>query len=194
MPFKCLRNTFRMSSDFVFWTDYKAVPVIQVQLDATGGCFQLFGLQMPAFSRMLYVARRPLPRATAGLGIWKSIILYTTVAAVACNVGLASIFFYPMRLRPPGQQLTMFIIGEHVLFLLQAGVSAFVPEEPSDVIDIKYFNRHVLGILGRRRHHEQLVPPVHSNLNTIDLSLNPENWDSDSSVSSLVTSGSSRPV
>eukprot|EP00435_Cladocopium_sp_Y103_P066967 s257_g29.t1 len=144
--------------------------------------------------RMLYVARRPLPHATAGLGIWKSIILYTNVAAVACNVGLASIFFYPMRLRPPGQQLTMFIIGEHVLFLLQAGVSAFVPEEPSDVIDIKYFNRHVLAILGRRRHHEQLVPPVHSNLNTIDLSLNPENWDSDSSVSSPMTSGSSRQV
>ena len=178
MPSECLQNAFRTFSECL-QNVFRLV------------CLER--LQMPAFPRMLYVARRPLPHATAGLGIWKSIILYTNVAAVACNVGLASIFFYPMRLRPPGQQLTMFIIGEHVIFLLQAAVSAFFPEEPSDVIDIKYFNRHVLAILGRRRHHEQLVPPVHSNLNTIDLSLNPENWDSDSSASSLMT-GSSRPV
>ena len=130
------------------------------------------------------MARRPLPHATAGLGIWKSILVYTNLAAVTCNVGLASIFFYPMRLRSPGAQLILFIVGEHALLLLQAGVSAFVPEEPSDVIDIKYFNRHVLEILGRRRHQEQLVPPVKSNLDSIDLSLNPDNWESDESSES----------
>eukprot|EP00438_Fugacium_kawagutii_P022513 Skav234196 [mRNA] locus=scaffold218:9009:9437:- [translate_table: standard] len=139
-----------------------------------------------AMHRMLYVARRPLPHATAGLGIWKSILVYTNLAAVTCNVGLASIFFYPMRLRSPGQQLILFIVGEHALLLLQAAVSAFVPEEPSDVIDIKYFNRHVLGVLRtfRRRQSQQLVPPVTSNLDSINLSLNPENWASDDSSDS----------
>ena len=131
--------------------------------------------------RMLYVTRRPFPHASAGLGLWKSIFLYINMAAVACNVGLAAMFFYPMRLRKPGEQLILFIIGEHALLLLQTAIYLLIPEEPSDVIDVKYFNRHVLAVLQRRRDQKNLEGPVKSMLNHINLSLNPDNVSSDES-------------
>ncbi|CAK9016638.1 unnamed protein product [Durusdinium trenchii] len=144
--------------------------------------------------RMLYVTRRPYPHASAGLGIWKSIFLYINKTAVACNVALAAIFFYPMRLQGPGEQLILFIVAEHALLLLQEAVYFFIPEEPSDVISIKYFNRHVLAVLQRRRDQENLIPLQKSVLNHIDLTLNPDGLNSECSDDSSEGSQTARSL
>lgn len=147
---------------------------------ASIACVVLFVCMHLRIYRMLYVTRRPLPHASAGLGIWKSIFLCINVAAVTCNVALAAIFFYPMRLRKLREQLILFIVAEHALLLLQAAVSLFIQEHPSDVTDIKYFNRHILAILARRRDQAHLDPPMKRELD-VGLALNPENLPSSDS-------------
>ncbi|CAJ1384786.1 unnamed protein product [Effrenium voratum] len=77
--------------------------------------------------RMLYVTRRPVPHASAGLGIWLPIFATINTCAVSCNVGLGAMFFEPMRNFTFGQQLFIFLVAEHALLLLQATVSFFIP-------------------------------------------------------------------
>ncbi|CAJ1346326.1 unnamed protein product, partial [Effrenium voratum] len=78
--------------------------------------------------RMLYVTQRPLPRAAAGLGVWRNIFNWINVVAVATNVGLGCVFFYPGNVRPVWVQLAVFLAAEHVVLLLQATVQAVIPE------------------------------------------------------------------
>ena len=56
------------------------------------------------------------------------------VFAVGANVGLFTVFFYPMSKYAFGTQLIAFIIAEHSVLLLQATVQILIPEHPADVV------------------------------------------------------------
>ena len=63
--------------------------------------------------------------------------------AVGANVGLFTVFFYPMSTYSFGMQLICFIIAEHAVLLLQAGIQFVIPAKPADVVSIEYYNKHV---------------------------------------------------
>ena len=118
--------------------------------------------------RMLYVTQRPFPRASAGLGIWRDIFEWINVAAVTCNVGLACFFFTPGRLFDPSFQIGIFLLGEHVVLLLQATVRFCIHEHPREVKAIDNYNEHVLNVMN---HDQQLSTGAASNLSHINLTL-----------------------
>jgi len=128
--------------------------------------------------RMLYVTRRPLPRASAGLGIWKDIFQCINVVAVMCNVGLAALFFYPMRMKSMGYQLLLFVLLEHAMLLLQATVKFLISEEPNDVVEIKYYNEFVKSNLNKKAKARMPAPPK-TKVDHVSVSLNPENIPTD---------------
>jgi len=127
--------------------------------------------------RSLYVTRRPLPRASAGLGIWRTIFQCINVTAVACNVGLAALFFYPMRTREFGIQLMFFLIFEHAILILQATVKFLISDSPVDVTDIGHYNEYVKKTMKKKMAND--IYPAQTSLRHVDVSLNPDNIESE---------------
>lgn len=140
--------------------------------------FVSFSLRLRLY-RMLYVTRRPSPRASAGLGVWRNIFNAINVFAVGANVGLFTVFFYPMCTYSFGTQLICFIIAEHAVLLLQAGIQFVIPARPADVVSIEYYNKHVKCC------HQltEVGPNARTSLNHIALPLVPEGAQTTSSGS-----------
>lgn len=137
----------------------------------------LFILLRLRIYRSLYVTRRPLPRASAGLGIWRTIFQCINVTAVACNVGLAALFFYPMRTRGFGHQLMFFLIFEHAILILQATVKFLISDSPVDVTNIGHYNEYVKKTMKKKMAND--IYPAQTSLRHVDVSLNPDNIESE---------------
>mmetsp|Transcript_104156 Transcript_104156/g.184977 ORF Transcript_104156/g.184977 Transcript_104156/m.184977 type:complete len:805 (+) Transcript_104156:63-2477(+) len=131
--------------------------------------------------RLIFVARRPLPRSTAGLGIWASIFDYINIFAVLCNVGLACAFFYPGRSYTAGTQVLAFVVGEHGLIALKMLVDFLIPDDPKDVENIGHYNRFVLCHVQQDAGSMIPEPKHHVDLRGVNLTLNPDGVGSGSS-------------
>ena len=99
--------------------------------------------------------------------------------AVGANVGLFTVFFYPMSTYSFGMQLICFIIAEHAVLLLQAGIQFVIPAKPADVVSIEYYNKHVKCC------HQltEVGPSARTSLNHIALPLVPDGTQAPSSGS-----------
>ena len=104
----------------------------------------------------------------------RSIFNAINVFAVGANVGLFTVFFYPMSKYAFGTQLLAFIIAEHAVLLLQAGVHIVIPEQPADVVSIEYYNKHVKYCHQLR----ELDPSARTSLAHIGLPLTPDGFTS----------------
>eukprot|EP00439_Symbiodinium_sp_Y106_P022827 s258_g2.t2 len=121
--------------------------------------------------RMIYATRRPLPRASTGLGVWEYIYTGINMVAVVINVGLAAVFFYPMRVKRASEKFMIFVIGEHVVLLVQFIFRLIVPAKPADISHIEAYNMHVKKVLrteqsGMKR-FDGLRTPAKINLDVI---------------------------
>ncbi|CAE7939607.1 NOV, partial [Symbiodinium sp. KB8] len=121
--------------------------------------------------RMIYATRRPLPRASTGLGVWEYIYTGINMVAVVINVGLAAVFFYPMRVKQASEKFMIFVIGEHVVLLVQFIFRLIVPAKPADISHIEAYNMHVKKVLRTERsgmkRFEGLRTPANINLDVI---------------------------
>eukprot|EP00931_Biecheleriopsis_adriatica_P101641 TRINITY_DN76738_c0_g1_i1.p1 TRINITY_DN76738_c0_g1~~TRINITY_DN76738_c0_g1_i1.p1 ORF type:complete len:861 (+),score=152.01 TRINITY_DN76738_c0_g1_i1:47-2629(+) len=93
--------------------------------------------------RMLFVTRRPLPRASAGLGVWESVFQMINTCAVVINTALVACFFYPGRSMSWGYQLLIFLAMEHGILILRSVVDFLVPDQPGDVKDVLRYNSYI---------------------------------------------------
>lgn len=119
--------------------------------------------------RMIFVTRRPTPRASAGLGVWYSIFSWVNTFAVLCNISLVSFFFYPGKHLQGVHQLTLFLVGEHLILLLRETVVILFPSNPTDVTEIEYYNNFVKHSVDEETVRPSFPP---SDLKHLDLSLN----------------------
>lgn len=138
--------------------------------------------------RMIYATRRPLPRASTGLGVWEYIYTGINMVAVVINVGLAAVFFYPMRVKQASEKFMIFVIGEHVVLLVQFIFRLIVPAKPADISHIEAYNMHVKKVLRTERsgmkRFEGLRTPANINLDVI-----PDGVQSDADSSDTANEG-----
>ncbi|CAE7198124.1 NOV [Symbiodinium natans] len=133
--------------------------------------------------RMIYVTRRPLPRASAGLGVWENVFSGINTLAVVINVGLAAVFFYPMRMKSASEKFAIFVVAEHVVLLVQFAVKLVVPAKPSDISHIEAYNMHVKRALQVRQSGMKRFVRYKTNLSHINLDVNPDGLQSDAGES-----------
>eukprot|EP00931_Biecheleriopsis_adriatica_P057391 TRINITY_DN34035_c0_g1_i1.p1 TRINITY_DN34035_c0_g1~~TRINITY_DN34035_c0_g1_i1.p1 ORF type:complete len:867 (+),score=158.53 TRINITY_DN34035_c0_g1_i1:65-2665(+) len=99
--------------------------------------------------RMTAVTRRPSPRSSEGIGIWKHVFRIISVIAVACNVGLIVMVQFPIRHWEPLHALAAFVLLEHVMLFVRCFISEVIPDVPIDIRRISEFNTALLMKLGR---------------------------------------------
>lgn len=127
--------------------------------------------------RALYVAQRPNPGTSSGLGVWLSIFSYINTVAVVCNGALSAFFFYPSRNWPLYKQLLVFVVIEHGVLILRQAVDFLVPDEPEDVAKIRHYNLYFTKTIESSDISTEMQNT--SLRSRIVLSLNPENIDDD---------------
>eukprot|EP00930_Biecheleria_cincta_P074854 TRINITY_DN6206_c0_g1_i1.p1 TRINITY_DN6206_c0_g1~~TRINITY_DN6206_c0_g1_i1.p1 ORF type:complete len:860 (-),score=135.36 TRINITY_DN6206_c0_g1_i1:195-2486(-) len=126
--------------------------------------------------RALYVAQRPSPCTSTGMGIWHDIFKYINTVAVICNAALSALFFYPSRSWSLWKQLLVFVVIEHAVLILRQAVDFLVPDEPDDVAKIRHYNEYFVKSIESSDMSNAIA---NTNLSYIDLSLNPENMGDD---------------
>lgn len=127
--------------------------------------------------RALYVAQRPMPRTSSGIGDWFHIFGYINTVAVVCNGALSALFFYPSRNWDLWKQLLVFVVIEHSVLILRQVVDFIVPDEPEDVARIRHYNEYFKKTIESSDMSKELSNTVLRD--RIDLSLNPDNIVSD---------------
>jgi len=94
--------------------------------------------------------RRPEPRGAANIGTWFSIFNIIGFIAVMTNCGI--IIFVSTKTigevtKLPGVQFVIFIILEHLLFLLKFAIDYFVPDAPEEVREHLERQTYIIDIL-----------------------------------------------
>lgn len=92
--------------------------------------------------RMTHVTGRPFPSGAAGIGKWADILAVINVLAVVCNVGLITFFLYPARSYRRHLQLLLFLVLEHAIMILRAGIDMVIPDTAADVVAVEDFNNN----------------------------------------------------
>jgi len=114
-------------------------------------------------SKLALVTRRPEPRGAMNIGTWFSIFNIVGFIAVMTNCGII-IFVSQDTIRKvttlPGVQFVIFLVLEHLLFLLKFAIDFFVPDQPAEVEEHLLRQAYIVDVLINELHDPHAEDPA----------------------------------
>jgi len=82
---------------------------------------------------MLHRYQRPIPQRGESIGLWRSVMEFMIIIAVATNAGIVVFTMTTFNQYTEAQRMGIFVLFQYCVFAVQYALSMLIPDEPKEV-------------------------------------------------------------